>query len=167
MRTEFLHPTRSSLSGLSVTSVWGRRSLGSPTAPRSPSLRSGVRLRGAPVDGITQWWVIATGRSVDFAASGQWLDGPVGSPDGIGDEWIGQHACRTGGQLVEDPDGGLVPDMQILQGPGFCVRDVHPAIIDFYEHTAGGGWTCGPGWHGGRSRVGVRSTRSSPGVSAS
>lgn len=94
-----------------------------------------VALTGAALDRSTQRWVIATGRPID-AASDRWLDGPVGDPRGIGDAWIGQHATRVGGEVVDAPSAGLLPTMAALDGPGFAAADLHPAVRDLYEHTA-------------------------------
>lgn len=91
--------------------------------------------RGRPVDLLTQRWVVATGRQVDVRDV-PWLDGPVGLPDGIGDQWIQQHADRVGATVAEPLDAGLLSDMADLDGPGFDPTRLHPAIRDFYEHTA-------------------------------
>jgi len=87
------------------------------------------------VDRATQRWVIRTGREIALADHA-WLDGPVGSPDGIGDRWIAEHASRIGARVVEEPDGGLIPDLAALDGPGFRAADVRPEIRAFYERTA-------------------------------
>lgn len=97
-----------------------------------------VRLRGALLDRSTQRWVIATGRPVDFAQE-PWLDGPVGDPSGVGQDWIEQHAARREATLSEPGDQGLLPDIGALAGPGFDPGGLDPAIVDFYEHTAA--WT--------------------------
>lgn len=100
-------------------------------------MHDGVRLPGAFVDRVTQRWVIATGQQVDFTGEHRWLDGPVGSPQGIGEDWIEQHASRVGATAVVEPDAGLVPDMGALDGEGFRSSDLHPTVIAFYERTAG------------------------------
>lgn len=78
---------------------------------------------------------MATGRRVRFRDAG-WLDGPVGSPGTIGDAWIGQHASRVGGRVVEEPDGGLLPDLAVLDGSGFSADGLRGEIRRFYEATA-------------------------------
>lgn len=95
-----------------------------------------VGLTGALLDRATQRWVIRTGREVAFADH-EWLDGPVGSPSGIGEQWIAQHAARIGARVVAAPDGGLLPDLDALSGPGFRSEDVRAQIRAFYEVTAG------------------------------
>lgn len=101
---------------------------------RSTVPRDRWRLRGAPVDVATQHWVIRTGRSVSILDQ-PWLDGPVGSPAGIGQAWIDAHAVDVGADVIEVTRGGLVPDLSALQGPGVRIGDLHPQIRDFYEHT--------------------------------
>lgn len=94
-----------------------------------------IRLRGAPVDRATQRWVIRTGTKLALAEE-EWLAGPVGAPEGIGESWIEQHAARVGARMVEEPDGGLLPRLDVLDGGGFRAGDLHPTVRDFYEHTA-------------------------------
>lgn len=92
-------------------------------------------LGGALVDRVTQRWVIATGRPVRFGEH-EWLDGPVGAPEGIGDDWIEQHAARVEASVTEDRTGGLLTDMQRCDGPGFDAERLDPQVRDFYEATA-------------------------------
>lgn len=99
-------------------------------------MRTDVTLRGALIDRSTQRWVIATGRRADFDGAERWLDGPVGSPDVVGEDWIGQHASHIGATLHEGPDQGLLPAFSALSGAGFDAAAVSPAIADFYEHTS-------------------------------
>ncbi len=100
-------------------------------------MRPDVALGGAPVDRFTQRWVIATGRAVGLEGSERWLDGPIGAPDGVGEDWIEQYASRRGATL-EDGDGqGLLPEFAAaLSGAGVDVDGVSPAIVDFYENTS-------------------------------
>jgi hypothetical protein len=93
-------------------------------------------LRGARIDRATQRWVVATGRRVPVRDH-PWLDGPVGSPTGIGTRWITEHADRVGAELVEDRQTGLLPDLGVLEGPGFDPRRLHTEVRRFYEVTAG------------------------------
>lgn len=92
-------------------------------------------LGGALVDRATQRWVIATGRPVRFEAH-PWLDGPVGTPEGIGEDWIEQHATRANASITEDVQGGLVTDLRRCDGPGFDAEQLDPKVRDFYETTA-------------------------------
>jgi len=95
-----------------------------------------VALDGVLLDRGTQRWVIATGRPVDFGGTERWLDGPVGDPDGVGEDWIEQHAAATGARLEEDGPQGLLPVFAALSGPGLDVDAVSANIVDFYEHTS-------------------------------
>jgi hypothetical protein len=88
--------------------------------------------RGFMIDRATQAWVRATGRSVRLADH-PWLDGPVGDPNLIGDEWLPREAQRLGGELHEA--GGLVETMDSLAGDTFDPSRLAPEIVDFYERT--------------------------------
>lgn len=94
-----------------------------------------IRLRGAPVDRATQRWVIRTGTKLALAEE-EWLAGPVGAPEEIGESWIEQHAARVGASMAEEPDGGLLPRLDVLDGGDFRAGDLHPTVRNFYEHTA-------------------------------
>lgn len=78
------------------------------------------------------WLFGRTHRRADVA----WLSGPLGG-DRIGDKPYGDVAAAEG-LTVERADraGGLVPRFDALAGEGFDVARVHPAVRDFYEHTA-------------------------------
>ncbi|MBW3619008.1 MAG: hypothetical protein KY461_02075 [Actinobacteria bacterium] len=99
-------------------------------------MRAEVTLDGALIDRFTQRWVIRTGRPVEFTAAHRWLDGPIGSPDGIGEDWIDQYASRRGAAVERGDPQGLLPDFAALAGDGFDVDAVSPAIVDFYENTS-------------------------------
>jgi hypothetical protein len=65
-----------------------------------------------------------------------WLAGPLGDAV-IGDAPYQAVAEREGLSVERRArDGGLVPDFTMLQGDGCDARTLHPAIRDFYEHTA-------------------------------
>lgn len=96
----------------------------------------GVSLDGALLDRFTQRWVILTGRPVEFTGTERWLDGPIGSPDGVGADWIDQYVSRKGGVLKEGDVHGVLPDFAALAGEGFDAGAVSPAIVDFYENTS-------------------------------
>ncbi len=99
-------------------------------------MRREPALDGALLDQFTQRWVIATGRPVEFAGAERWLDGPIGAPGGVGEDWIDQHAAAAGASLQQGDPQGLLPDFSTLAGPGFEVDALAPAIVDFYEHTS-------------------------------
>ena len=84
------------------------------------------------IDRATQAWVRATGRSVGLDEH-PWLDGPVGSPKLIADEWLSREAQRLCGELHEG--GGLLESVGLLAGDSFDPSRLSPAIIEFYERT--------------------------------
>lgn len=91
--------------------------------------------RGHFVDWSTQRWVELTGRQVSLVDT-PFLEGPVGSPSGIGKTFFDDYAVRNGLRLDRGCAGGLVPDFRSLRGPSFDPDRVSPAVADFYEHTS-------------------------------
>lgn len=92
--------------------------------------------RGYLLDWLTQQWVRRTGRRVSLREH-PWLDGPTGDPALVADRWITTYARRVEATVhADDPDAGLLPSMEALEGEGFRVADLHPEIVEFYEHTA-------------------------------
>ncbi len=89
---------------------------------------------GPAVDRLTQRWVRATGRRIPLGEH-PWLDGPVGAPEVIGDEWVGREAVRQDARIVAG--GGLVGRFADLAGPGFDPSLLRPAVTEFYERTSG------------------------------
>lgn len=78
-------------------------------------------------------WVF--GRVVN-ESSATWLSGPTGE-DYIGDRPYEDVAAREGLELVRrSSTGGLLPDMGVLDGPGFQADRLRPEVRHFYEHTA-------------------------------
>jgi hypothetical protein len=75
------------------------------------------------------------GRTVRVSST-PWLSGPIGR-DYIGDRPYDEVAAREDLQLVRrSQTGGLLPDMGVLEGPGFRLGAVDPQVRRFYEHTA-------------------------------
>jgi hypothetical protein len=65
-----------------------------------------------------------------------WIEGPVGERV-IGDAAFREAADREGLTVERAArEGGLIPDFAALRCEGFDPSQVHPAIRDFYEHTA-------------------------------
>ena len=87
---------------------------------------------GTWLDRITQQWVRTTGRRV---GSEDWLVGPVGHGY-IGDEWFEQYLESAGGQIPEVAHPGLITEMALLDSSEFSSHMLHPAVVDFYEHTS-------------------------------
>ncbi|MDY7096187.1 MAG: hypothetical protein SX243_24700 [Acidobacteriota bacterium] len=92
--------------------------------------------RGRLGDWVTQRWVQATGRRVS-ATENPWLDLLSGDTDVIGTDFFARVAEREG--LVLTRSGaprGLVPDLFVLEGPDCSIRELHPAVVAFYERTS-------------------------------
>jgi hypothetical protein len=67
-----------------------------------------------------------------------WLLGPIGPAGEIGDRPYEMVAEREGLTIDRSAkEGGLVPDFDVLGGPGFDVAKTDPAVRDFYEKTCG------------------------------
>lgn len=92
--------------------------------------------RGALTDWTTQQWVRFTGRQL-AAPDLDWLDGPIGTPHGIGSRFFDDWAARRG-LMIERERGprGLLPDLDALAGPTFDPAAVHPEVRRFYETTS-------------------------------
>jgi hypothetical protein len=88
--------------------------------------------QGSAVDRITQAWVRATGQQV-MLDQYPWLDGPIGSPTVIGDEWLVREATDRGATLSDG--GGLLDSFDALASAAFDPSRLSPTIVDFYEHT--------------------------------
>ena len=88
-----------------------------------------------PFDIAAQTWMVATSRPVD-AVEVPWLVGPIAGNDVVGHGWVEREAVSIGGRTSTGPDHGLLPDFGCLAAPSFDPSRVHPAIVDFYEHTA-------------------------------
>jgi hypothetical protein len=89
------------------------------------------------LDRVTRTFWRTTGRPVELAGAQAWLDAPVHDGAVVGDAWLASAAARWGGEVREDVDGaGLLPDLSVLDGPGFRAAALHPDVRDFYEHTS-------------------------------
>jgi hypothetical protein len=89
--------------------------------------------QGLLVDRATQAWVRLTGTRLALEDN-PWLDGPVGSPHLIGDEWLAREGARLGASAHEG--GGLLDSFDGLAAPGFDPTRLRPEVSAFYEHTA-------------------------------
>lgn len=101
---------------------------------------------GHLVDRITQRWVQFTGRSVDLAEM-PWLDGPIGEPDGIGNDYFYELARKY--SLQVNPGKGLLEDFGKLRTSGFDPTLVAGPVIEFYEHTVNYAMDAWSEWRGG------------------
>jgi hypothetical protein len=90
---------------------------------------------GAVTAATIRQWVRLTGRRVAKSDS-PWLACPMGPPGRIGAEFYDRLAEQQHLRIEPAPDAGLLPSFDALKGAGFDPSVVHPAIRDFYEHTA-------------------------------
>lgn len=91
----------------------------------------------AAVDrGTRQYWK-TFGRRVDLGGKHSWLRAPVIGDGGgaVEDNWLRAEAERIGGRIEDDPEAGLLADIQVLGGDGFDPARLHPDVRDFYERT--------------------------------
>jgi len=86
------------------------------------------------VDWTTQLWVERTGREVDLTDH-QWLDGPIGAADYIGDRWLEEYIRANSARVDPRAALGLVPDMSVLDGGDFTADELSPEVVDFYQRT--------------------------------
>jgi hypothetical protein len=91
-------------------------------------------LGGIGARAISAWlWVVGRRLPLERAP---FLDGPIGPAGRIGVA-LYDHIASVHGLTIRTREGdGLVPDFGALGGPRFDPGAVHPAIRDFYEHTA-------------------------------
>lgn len=86
--------------------------------------------------GTRRFWRTA-GRPVDLAGDHAWLAAPWHTDVTIGQEWLTAAAAQIGGQVRDDVAGaGLLPDMSVLDGPGFIAAQLDSRVRSFYEHTS-------------------------------
>jgi hypothetical protein len=90
---------------------------------------------GAAAEVAIRVGVRLTGKRV-AKASAPWLQCPMGPPGRIGAEFYEHLARRDNLCIRPTPDAGLLPTFEALRGKAFNPEAVHPAIRDFYEHTA-------------------------------
>jgi hypothetical protein len=96
------------------------------------AFRGLVALIGAGIIGAL---IRIFGRVVRESAAG-WLSGPIGG-DYIGDRPYDEVAARENLEVVRrSSSGGLLPDLGVLDGPGFRAGQLRPEVRHFYEHTA-------------------------------
>jgi hypothetical protein len=92
--------------------------------------------KGDLVDRFTQRWVQLTGELVSLREQ-NWLRGPVGASHGIGFDYF-EESLRQNllSRVSSDSSDGLLLDLSELESRDFRISEIHPAVRDFYEHTA-------------------------------
>lgn len=91
--------------------------------------------RGRLVDRLTQRWVRLTGRRVSRAAH-PWLDGPFGSPTGIGAGFFERYAADHDLRVVRGRTTGLIHDFDKLRSATFDPDALSSPVRDFYARTS-------------------------------
>lgn len=96
--------------------------------------------------GSRKFWRL-TGRKVDLEGRESWLRAPTSGSAKVADGWLEAEAARHGGVVVQhEADAGLLPSMEVLDGPALTARRLRPEIRDFYEHTAAWRMEVWTGW---------------------
>lgn len=90
--------------------------------------------RGYLSDWVTQRWVQATGRRIDFSKE-TWLQGPVGSTSGIGERFVDDLSAERGWVIRSGSNLGLVRDFSKFRSKSFHPERVDSRVIMFYERT--------------------------------
>lgn len=100
-----------------------------------------------PLDLATRKFWRLTGRPVNLDGAEAWLRAPVSRVSTVADGWLREEAARHGGVVDESsPGAGLLPDVGILDGPGFDSSQLRAEIRDFYENTASWSMEVWAGW---------------------
>lgn len=94
-------------------------------------------LKQTPQDWITQQWVILFGKKI-ILTQDEWLIGPFGNTDGIGQKFIEQLATKENLEIDKSGDKrGLLQSIDQLNLPQQDVAILSKQVIDFYENTGG------------------------------
>lgn len=87
-------------------------------------------------DWLTQQWVIFTGVEINESHE-NWLLGPFGDINGIGEKIIHEIAEKEGLIIDWSNQGkGLIPDFNLLAISANEMNKLNPSVIDFYENTS-------------------------------
>lgn len=87
-------------------------------------------------DLLTQQWVISTGRRYN-ALQDNWLNGPFGELNGIGEEFIHQLAKKEQLSINRNVTSlGLFSTIKQLNLKQEQLENLSEKVIDFYEHTS-------------------------------
>lgn len=87
-------------------------------------------------DWLTQQWVILFGEKINFSTH-NWLSGPFGDVNGIGEGFISQLAQKEN-LITADKQGvkGLIQSMYQLNLTDIELKNLSKQVIDFYEKTS-------------------------------
>ena len=114
-------------------------SSGTPVAA-PPAATGGLFSFAHNAIGVCMEWFIellvrVTGRRVR-KSDAPWLKCFLGKPGRIGTGIYERIAAESGLSMRAPKDAGLIADFDMLRGPSFNPRSIHPDIRDFYEHAA-------------------------------
>lgn len=87
------------------------------------------------LDASTRRFWRGVGRQADLDGEHAWLRAPEARAGVVGESWIEEAATSVGGTAERGPHG-LVPDLAVLDGPGFDADDLAAPVREFYEHTS-------------------------------
>lgn len=88
------------------------------------------------LDKTTQLWVKLTGKKID-PIQYDWLVGPIGDPDKIGDKFITRLASENNLDIISNPpDSGLLENIRELGFSDQEINSIRPEIIKLYEKTS-------------------------------
>lgn len=88
------------------------------------------------LDKTTQLWVKLTGKKIDPNRY-DWLVGPIGDPDKIGDKFIERLASENKLDIISNhPNSGLLESIKELGFSDQELKTIRPEIIEFYEKTS-------------------------------
>jgi hypothetical protein len=86
-------------------------------------------------DWFTQQWAILWGTKIQ-PCQYQWLIGPYGNLNGIGEEFIQQLAQQENLEILRNqPNSGILNSFSELDLKPKDIERIHPEIIHFYENT--------------------------------
>jgi len=98
-------------------------------------------------DFITQQWVILFGKKI-AAAQYQWLLGPFGKTNGIGEKFITQLAENENLiRATNTRSKGIIQAIGQLNLPEHELKRLSKAVIDFYENTSAYSFDLKVQWH--------------------
>lgn len=86
-------------------------------------------------DWITQEWVILFGKKITSSQE-QWLLGPFGETNGIGEKFIKQLIIKEGLEIDHKKDKGLLESIYQLNLSNKEYELLSKNVIDFYENTS-------------------------------
>ncbi|PJZ71133.1 hypothetical protein CH373_01025 [Leptospira perolatii] len=89
------------------------------------------------IDLSTQLWVKLTGKRIQHSKEWNWLFGPSGDSEIIGEGFIHKFAKENGYRVhIPKKASGIIPNMKDLFHNSAEVKRMDPKVRNFYEHTS-------------------------------